>query len=458
MHATDSPLLALLTELTQGFGRRLRAPLAQSLPDLRAAMEACGLERLEEASAWSVSMRGWSSACRVRLSEDKTGGSHTWRIEIVPRARFGFGLNLRRESLGSAVDRRLRGAREIEVGDAPFDAAFALSGVPAHVRARLDAKTRALLLRLDQVLEDLRVTEQELTCHVALHLAQPELTHLLRSLLELAEGLTDQAGVPARLAAIVRADPLPEVRMQCLLTLVRECADHAATRQVLGEACVDAHPQVRLRAAMALGERGTETLLALARDGDVTDELSARAVRALGQRGAASWLKLLKGALAAERFETARACIARLGESAQAEAVAPLGALVTTRSTALAAAAADALGALGRPEAEGPLVAALRRDSEPLAAAAARALGRCASVAVVPELRALDQRPHERDTRRAAREAIARIQARVSGATPGQVSLATADAGRLSLMTGEAGQVTLAPPNGEASPPTADST
>jgi hypothetical protein len=63
--------------------------------------------------------------------------------------------------------------------------------------------------------------------------------------------------------------------------------------------------------------------------------------------------------------------------------------------------------------------------------------------------------------RRAAHQAIAEIQARLEGATPGQLSLATADipeAGQLSLAPAEAGDLSLAAdPGGQLSfPPERD--
>jgi hypothetical protein len=46
-------------------------------------------------------------------------------------------------------------------------------------------------------------------------------------------------------------------------------------------------------------------------------------------------------------------------------------------------------------------------------------------------------------TRRAARQAVASIQSRLPGASPGQLSLASADAGALSLAEDETGRLSL---------------
>jgi hypothetical protein len=55
--------------------------------------------------------------------------------------------------------------------------------------------------------------------------------------------------------------------------------------------------------------------------------------------------------------------------------------------------------------------------------------------------------------RRAVRQAIAEIQSRVTGASPGQLSLAAGDAGQVSLVgEDQRGQVSLEPAGREAGP------
>jgi hypothetical protein len=90
------------------------------------------------------------------------------------------------------------------------------------------------------------------------------------------------------------------------------------------------------------------------------------------------------------------------------------------------------------------MLEALRSEDAEVAVAAARALGRAGTVASVPPLREAMQRRGE--LRSAARQAIAGIQARLTGAAPGQLSLARGDAGALSLAdgAGEPGRLSLA--------------
>jgi HEAT repeat protein len=104
----------------------------------------------------------------------------------------------------------------------------------------------------------------------------------------------------------------------------------------------------------------------------------------------------------------------------------------------------DALGRVGRPQHEDLLLEALRSDELAVSVAAARALGRAGTVAAVPALREATSSGVRGEMRSAARQAIAEIQARLTGAEPGQLSLAGAEAGALSLAGGEPGRLSLA--------------
>ena len=75
--------------------------------------------------------------------------------------------------------------------------------------------------------------------------------------------------------------------------------------------------------------------------------------------------------------------------------------------------------------------------------AAAVALGRSGSAAAVAPLRRLETASTDAAHRRAARQAIAEIQERLTGAFPGQLSLSEGESGQLSLAEDEAGRVSL---------------
>ena len=85
----------------------------------------------------------------------------------------------------------------------------------------------------------------------------------------------------------------------------------------------------------------------------------------------------------------------------------------------------------------------VRGPEGPVRAAAVAGLHRIGSVNAVLPLREAADRWGQRTFVRAADEAVAAIQQRLAGATPGQVSLAAADKGGLSLAE-EPGRVSLA--------------
>jgi HEAT repeat protein len=110
-------------------------------------------------------------------------------------------------------------------------------------------------------------------------------------------------------------------------------------------------------------------------------------------------------------------------------------------------AAAQALALSGLPGAEAPLLEALARDDRDVCLAAAQALGHVGSTAAIPALTDARARNGEREFDRVIRQAIAEIQSRVPGASPGQLSLADANAqaGQLALADDTTGRLSLTP-------------
>jgi hypothetical protein len=178
----------------------------------------------------------------------------------------------------------------------------------------------------------------------------------------------------------------------------------------------DASREVRLQAAIGLGEEGHETLLQFVAHPE--DSCAARAIGALGGRLPSGRLRdLLDLSLGTLRLQTAQACLRSLGQHGPAD-----------------------------PLCEEVLLRAFHSGEPPVAVAAAEALGRTGSAAVVPSLKAEASSLLPSPLRSAARQAIAEIQSRLTGAAPGQLSLApdaAGEAGALSLATGEAGELSL---------------
>jgi len=340
--------------------------------------------------------------------------------------------------------------KELSIGDEKFDAAVYVQGPPALVRAVLDARTRHdLLVMLEQSLVVDAGRVRLLPSYLAkdpVTEQRPTTAQVVALVLEWARRLSWPDDAAARLAANARQEPIPEVRLWNLLTLAREYPEDAATAAALRAALTDGDAEIRLRAAMMLGPEATEILLRMARDEKGEDEQAARAIAALDDRLAPDEVHaLLSRALRARRPQTARACIALVGRRGGTEALPVLSRILAIEKGDLAEAAAHALGASGQVAAEAALVAALHHERAFVCKAAAEALGRVGSLAAVVALKDMEAHTHpsEVEVRRAAREAVAAIQARTGGGSPGQLSLAGGEAGQVSIAPDLPGRVSF---------------
>jgi HEAT repeat protein len=396
----------------------------------RAAAARAGLEGVAESEGGlfgGAFLEGRAGPVRVRFQAYHRGKEeHGTRITISGFGHGAGGLTLRREGLATAFEKRVVGEREIEVGDPRFDEEYYVQGQGPLALALLDQETRRGLGRLlrgrvevpgsEAVSIRPSLSDGVLEAQVREGVFSPgreRIPDVLAAMLEVAPRLVAPPDVAARIAANLRGEPEPGARLQSLLLLAREFPSHPATREALLAGRSDASPEVRLRASMALGDEGRDTLVALTSDESVGDGVAARAVSALGARIPLDvGLAVLRRALSGDgRPGTAVACL-------------------------------DTLGTAGRAEAEPLAIEALRSDAPPVRAVAARALGRVGTVGAVAALReAMDRGELSRG---AGRQAIAEIQSRLAGAAPGQLSLAGAEAGALSLADGEPGRLSLA--------------
>ncbi|HEX3526322.1 MAG TPA: HEAT repeat domain-containing protein [Thermoanaerobaculia bacterium] len=340
--------------------------------------------------------------------------------------------------------------REIEVGDELFDSTFYIGGPLRLVCALLDAKARHLLLSVNAE-GRLEIVGGEIQAETS----DRQLSYVLPRLLDLGRRLSQPRDVTLRLARNARRDPVPEVRLQNLILLVRESPESPVTVKALRRACSDSSPKIRLWAARELGAEGRDVLLQLAAsEGD--DDCSAQAVLTLGlELPFEPTRAILVQALHRRHIQTARACLEVLGRSSTAAAVKVLAKVVAREKGEFAVAAAQALGMTGSAAAEPPLIQALQHETAEVRVAAAKGLGRLGSAAaVLPLQEAAERSPRDHEIGRATRQAIADIQSRLPGDSPGQLSLASTEAGRLSLAPTEVGQLSLADdPAGQLSLP-----
>lgn len=444
-------LYALGFGLWWKWSRALRSPGSDSWS---AAATSCDLSLTAEAT-WITPPDPPSPRLSVRLKAwldtDESGERRERGTLVTIEAPDGglVALTLQPETASTARAKK-RGAREIETGDEEFDADFFVTGPATAVRAVLDSETRRLLSSL-LVEVDLQMANGTLKGRIPLVAASlgpgppdPLLPRALPLMLAAARRLVRPADLPAALARNARVDPQPGIRLQNLMSLLREYPDSSVTPAALRAGCDDASDEVRVRAATALGAEGQGTLREVATCGYAEDGPMARAVATLGDRLSDPDLHaVLSHALRTRRLETGRSCLSALGRRSGPESTTALARVLAVERGELAVAAAHALAETGDAAAAEPLLAALAPDRPPVPAAAAEALGRVGTASAILPLRELENRTRDEATRRAARQAVASIQSRLPGASPGQLSLASSDAGALSLAEDEAGRLSL---------------
>jgi len=400
---------------------------------LRAA-KSCGLQ-VEKGSVWEsrLELKARAGPLEVRIEPFGRNKYGARIVIVVPEPPEFASVKICR-----ARDKPLW-SREIEVGDESFDRTFYVAGPVRLVRALLDAKVRRLLIRKNAK-GGIEIVQGELRVETS----DREIRELVPILLKLGHQLAQAQDTVRLLADHARRDPEAGVRLQNLLLLIHELPEDPRTAVALRTALADPSPRVRLRAAKELGAEGRDVLLALAGSkGD--DALSAQAISILGGELPFEHARsILALALDRHRLLTAGACLERLGHSQDAADVETLAKVMAGEENELAVAAALALGATGNAAAEPPLLLALEKERKDLQVAAATALGRAGSAAaVLPLQEAAERSALHPELRKAARQAITDIQSRLSGASPGQLSLATSEAGQLSLAH-EVGQLSLA--------------
>jgi HEAT repeat protein len=398
------------------------------------AMALCKVDAVETTGFWDWRPQLTARSGSIEMRITKTGGS-AGRVAVVVEGPAGFSdLKLRRQSLKLWK-------REIEVGDEAFDKAFLVEGPLQLVAARLDGTLRGRLLRASADCNPLEIGDGRLR----VELSEKALPRLLPALFRIGRRLAEPVDVERQIAQNACRDRHAGVRLFNLLLLIRERSGDPDTRKALRIACnADPSPQVRVRAAIELGDEGRDVLLKIA-EKLPDDASSALAVSHLGGKLPFERARdILSRALRKKFLQTARACLEVLGHR-RAAAVGVLVRVMTEEKGELATAAAVALGTTGEEAAERPLLHALHSKDSDLREAAAAALGKVGTAAAVQPLKeAADRFWIDLGLRAAARQAIAEIQSRLEGASPGQLSLASSESGQLSLSEAESGQLSLA--------------
>jgi hypothetical protein len=392
------------------------------------AAEAAGLTdvSISKVAGRARHLSGRAGALEVSLQRFfKSGKQKGTRIVISGLGHAETALSFQRETLTARLNPR------IELGDGEFDRAVYLYGLPDLACAIFDAPTRWVTSRLVQGSIEGTVEgggrsawvdfEGQVSLEngaLRLNIGEPsrgtvaeQLSAALPLLLAIARRLVQPSDLAGALVRNLREDPLPAVRLENLRALIEGHRAAPGADEALVAALGDASEEVRLHAALALGERGHDTLRAIASSDGGKDRHAAQATAALGKHFPLE------------------------------QAVQALTRAVSTRQPARAQACVDTLARSGGPEAEAALIAALSARDAAVLSAVAGALERVGTVAAVMPLREAAERV--RELRRTAERAVGAIQSRIEGASPGQLSLAAGEAGQVSLVEDAHGRLSV---------------
>ena len=381
---------ALLTWLVAlGTRPRWQGPVAQ------AAEQHPGLRILQRSERPRV-LAGTVAGRAVEVSVDAVDLDRPGKgfLEIAVDAQLPAGVVLHRESVGSQLRAVVQG-EDIQVGVPGFDERVHISaptGSPDIVSRLNDGVRRPLLELL--ALGDLRTRRGKVIARQ--RIGNPDREALGRQialLVAVVGALDDGLGTAARLARGVMHDDEPSYRLRCF-ELATTIPDSEAAQRLARSCLTHGDLLVRVRAAQFLhDEAGEAALNAVLRSPGTPAEPRAAALEALAELARPPSTDLL-----AEHL--------------------------TVAFPAVRAAAARCLGQVGTPGAIEALGRLLDEPAREVRIAAIEGLGACAPLAVVDQLSERTQGMlRDPSEKRAARLAVARIQARHSG-----------DAGRLSLV------------------------
>ena len=438
--------------------RAERVAREKQLRGWRSVAKRLGLKEVESSYPpfGSPRLRGKAGGRRVELSrEQPMKGVIFTRLSVEGNS----GLTLLNQGATGAGPNRW-GEREVELGDEAFDAKVEIHGAADRARALLDVDTRRVVLQmLGGRLEmpgrpAVTIAGTVSLCDGDLRAMLPErprppapedVHEALEALLDLVERFERPANVAQRLASTLEREPQWRARLEGVVLLSTSYPTDPATLGALRHALADEVPAVRLQAAIGLGDEGLPALREIAAAEGIGDATAAHAIDVLGDRLPAEACEAaLRQALRRRRLQTADACIKALARVGGASGARLLAKVMLLEGGPLAIAAAQALGKSGDGEAEGALLEALGRGGD-LTVPVIEALGRVGTVrAVLPIKEAAGQDTADLELRRAVRQAVAEIQSRLPGASPGQVSIAEGEGGQLSLADDDPrGQVSL---------------
>jgi len=386
-----------------------------------------GLELNGRIGEWSVSVREWRGERESAQTEFQVDGRGIPKQLSLSRERLFFqGL-------------------DIPIGDEEFDREICVQNEELKALAVLNGATRSIVRNVF-ARREVTVRGGAIRHGVDRWMKEaPQLRSCIEDLVRLAGALVLPPGeVPERLARNAASDDLPSVRLRNLELLHRHFQGTEIAREAFLKAIEDRSLEVRLAGATYLGD--LKLLARIAGIETVDLSIRLRAVRQLVEAADAEQTgPLLERLLSTPAPLLLKAVVGGIGQLRYRPAAAKLVALLGRADAETARATAETLGRVGDTAAEPALLSLLERGEPAVQIAAARALGQVGTVQAVEPLLVYTRGLLDSELKRAAREAVGAIQARLGNVEGGRLSLAglAANDGALSLGREESGALSF---------------
>lgn len=353
---------------------------------------------------------------------------HALEQVVFHGAEFGpipDSLVVRRDTAPRLLGLRF-GARDVALGDAPFDELVELPGLDARSCAALSHPARQQLARFLKIGGEVRQGTLWCALDGSDDHERDSLVAMLQFLSQLGTSLAVTSDtLHQRLSHNALRDPSAGVRLRNLRFLADATiqAPPALLASTARSLLADSDSAVRILAARQLGADGMPVLRAEVSHAHAESAARIAALRALAELRAPDLEPLLGGLLAAPSApELVSAALAIVGQQRLNGLAKTVARWTESDTESVRRAAAKALGKLTGTE---PALLRLLEDASPdVRQAAAEALAEAGSVQAVEPLLPLSQGLMPSPLRNAARAAIAQIQARLGNVEAGQVSLA----------------------------------
>ena len=335
----------------------------------------------------------------------------------------------------------------LRTGDSKFDSAVYVRGDPAEIISLLDEQTRGLIM-------DFSCGWTGMVAAGLLEVLTPGICTDSARIIKKAQVTVDLARQLARppseaakrLAHNAQNDPVPDVRLTNLKTLAARYPESKELKNTAIKALKEESPAIRLVAGRHAGSQGYRVLLELAGSTEIPEPIRMEAIHlmSIGKASKKESVAVLRNILKDHSSTQAirLAAIDGLGNRFDRGCLDLLVEQLAYSDEVLTPAIARALGKIDHPESETHLLRMLVFKHPETQRIASQWLGEIGSIKAVEPLLLCTEGDADRQTKKAAREAIAMIQSRLGDVDAGSLSLISTPEGEGALsMAEQAGQL-----------------